>query len=202
MRLTSLRQHGRSARPCWRASATRRAVAREAGCARPGGGRLVEQRVRCGSRAPSKSFPACCRSSSYGGAYCPPENRAPQGVLEPLLRLPSTTPRRGRRHGQRHRRFHHGQPATRRARARLMRGKSVPNLYEYKSKRLFGYEPLAPRTIAAARQRGYPARAEPVRELPLLVHVLHEAGFRRGAVRPVHEEDLRGRASSPCRPNR
>ncbi len=38
------------------------------------------------------------------------------------------------------------------------------------------------------RQRGHPARAQPVRELPVLVHVLHEAGLPRGAVRPVQKK--------------
>ena len=37
---------------------------------------------------------------------------------------------------------------------------AVPNLYEYKSQRLFGYEPLAPER-RPARQRGHPARAQP-----------------------------------------
>ena len=69
--------------------------------------------------------------------------------------------------------------------------KNVPNLYEYKSKRLFGYEPLAPEA-APRGSGGHAARAQHVRELPVLVHVLHEAGLPRGAVRPVHEKDLRG----------
>ena len=51
---------------------------------------------------------------------------------------------------------------------------------------------LGPRRCAP-RHRGHPARAEHVRELPVLVHLLHEAGLPRGAVGSLHEEDLRGR---------
>ena len=71
------------------------------------GGRLVEQRVRCGRGLRRSRFqPAVARAA--GGALAHAENRALQGVLEPLLAYRQRL-RRGRRHGQAPP-LHHGQP--------------------------------------------------------------------------------------------
>ena len=143
---------------------------------------------------------AGCRPLCRSGAFHPAhpgadrgagphaQDRALQGVQQPL-------PAHGER--LRHRRghgqappLHHGQPLREgRGRVRRRQGRAEP---------LRVQEPAPVRLRAPfargrpARQRGHSARAQHVRELPVLVHVLHEAGLPRGAVRPVHEEDLRG----------
>lgn len=162
------------------------------------GGRLVEQRVRCGRGLRRSRFqPAVARAA--GGALAHAENRALQGVLEPLLAYRQRL-RRGRRHGQAPP-LHHGQP--------LREGRGhVRREQERRAEPLRVQEPAPVRLRAAgargraARQRGHPARAQPVRELPVLVHVLHEAGLARGAVRSRPRRRPTRRASNPCRPSR
>ena len=50
----------------------------------------------------------------------------------------------------------------------------IPNLFEYKNKLLFGYDTAGGRRGRARRDR-YSESSEHVRELPILVHLLHEA---------------------------
>ena len=52
----------------------------------------------------------------------------------------------------------------------------VPNLFEYKNKRLFSYEPLDRCTTRCCR---YPACTQYVRELSILVHILYKARLPR-----------------------
>ena len=179
------RQHGRVRRRAARARPL--PLRRGARGAQGRGRRRVELRERAASRARRGGLePAVARAA--GGALAHAENRALQGVLEPLLAYRQRL-RRGRRHGQAPP-LHHGQPLREgRGHARREQERAEPlRIQEQPPVRL-----RAPRARERpARQRGHPARAQPVRELPVLVHVLHEAGLARGAVRPVHEEDLRG----------
>ena len=85
--------------------------------------------------------------------------------------------------------LHHGQPLReRRGRAgRIVQRAEPVRLQEPSPVRLRA----AFRRRCAARHGGHSARAEHVRELPVLVHLLHEAGLSRGAFRCVVQKDLR-----------
>ena len=58
----------------------------------------------------------------------------------------------------------------------------------------------SPRRTRPRGSGGHPARAEHVRELPVLVHVLHAAGLARGADAIRRRRRPTRRASSRCRP--
>ena len=75
----------------------------------------------------------------------------------------------------------------------------APNLFKFKNELLFD-RPCLDARGGPARHRGHPARAQHVRELPVLARVLHQAGLLGGAVRPVHQARPTRRASSPCPP--
>lgn len=68
----------------------------------------------------------------------------------------------------------------------------LPNLYAWKERRLFGYEP-APAGRRPARAHRHPPRAQYVRALPVLVHAVHGIGLPRGAVPAVGQGAFRSR---------
>ena len=181
------RQHGRVRRRVARPRPLPRGHGAR-GAQGQGGGGVELRKRRAGLARRGVLDPALARAA--GGPLSHAQDRALQGVREPLPAHRERL-RRGRGHGQAPP-LHHGQP-LREGRGHVRRGQGR------RAEPLRVQEPAPVRLRAAARrpgdarQRGHPARAQPVRELPVLVHVLHEAGLPRGAVRPVHEEDLRGR---------
>ena len=119
-----------------------------------------------------------------------PQDPALQGLQQPLPAHDQRL-RQGRGHRQAPP-LHHGQP--------LREGPG-----RHGEEREEGAQPLrveepSPLRLRAARRRpgdprhrGHAPRAQHVRKLPLLVHLLHQAGLPRGAFGPVDQEDLRGR---------
>ena len=65
----------------------------------------------------------------------------------------------------------------------------IPNLFEYKYKKLFDYTPLA-EDEAPRGKGGHSAGSEHVRELPALVHLLHKAGLPGSAFSHLDQENL------------
>ena len=179
-------QHGRVR--CRAARARPLPLRRGAGSAQGRGRRRVELGERGAGRSLRRALePAHARAAS--GVVAHAQDRALQGVLQPLPAHRQRL-RRGRGHGQAPP-LHHGQPLREgRGHVRREQGRRAEPLRIQE-------QPLVRLRAACARerparQRGHPARAQSVRELSVLVHVLHEARFPGGAVRPVHEEDLRG----------
>ena len=86
----------------------------------------------------------------------------------------------------------HGQPLREGRRLTRRPSSQAPNLFAFKKR-----APLRLRAPqgggGAPRHRRHPPRAQHVRGLPVLVHVLHEPGLSRGPLGPEHQEDLRGR---------
>ena len=75
----------------------------------------------------------------------------------------------------------------------------APNLFAYKSQRLFGYEPLAA-DAAPRRTVGIPRALNMYEDYPFWFTLLHQARLPRRALGPQLQEDLTRRASSRCRP--
>ena len=134
------------------------------------GRRRVELRQRgAGHISPDQVNPPLPRAA--GGPLPNAQDRALQGVREPLPAHRQRL-RRGRGHGQTPS-LHHGKPLREgRGHVRREQGRGAEPL------RVQEPAPVRLRAACAqrrpARQRGHPARAQPVRELPVLVHVLHE----------------------------
>ena len=65
----------------------------------------------------------------------------------------------------------------------------VPNLYEYKYKRIFSYEPLSP-DRASRGKVGIPRVLNMFRELSFLVHLFYKTELRSGSFSYIHQKDL------------
>ena len=121
-------------------------------------------------------------------------HRALQGLLELLPAHDSEIARFGKDpETGRNRRFITGNRCEKgESFGRGSEASSVPNLFEYKTHRLFDYEPLASEE-APRGSVGIPRALNMYENYPFWFTFFTKLGLARGAVRPVHEEDLRGR---------